>query len=296
MGRMYGVQNGQDDVTYGGTDVHNDNPGEIIARLDAGSHHGYPFCFVVQRVNSLMPGTLVSSEIFAGNTRDDAWCQTTTNVTKPVTFIQAHSAPMDITFFHRARPATCPRSGATARSCRCTARGTAAPATGYRVIWVPFNADGTAPMPTTSGSTTTFPYEVVLSAATPAAPRTAPWNVSGGEQNVAPGGRRRLAGRRRALHLVRFAGLRLPRRPDAMTQASDGGRRRWRLPPSERWRWAHRRARGGPRRWLPRGRNRAAWRAPRRPPTSPASAAAATPAASTTTATRSAPGTRGRRR
>ena len=29
MGRMYGVQNGQDDVTYGGTDVHNDNPGEI---------------------------------------------------------------------------------------------------------------------------------------------------------------------------------------------------------------------------------------------------------------------------
>ena len=190
MGRMYGVQNGQDNVTYGGADVHNDNPGEVILRLEAGSHHGYPFCFVAQRVNSIAPGTQVVSEIFPGNPRDDAWCQSTTNVARPVTFMQAHSAPMDITFFTSAAPAgACPSAGGTARSSRCTARGTATPATGYRVVWMPFAADGTSTMPTNSGSTTTFPQRGrAVPAATPPDPQDGSWNVSGGEANVRPVG------------------------------------------------------------------------------------------------------------
>jgi glucose/arabinose dehydrogenase len=43
-------------------------------------------------------------------------------------------------------------------------------------------------MPTNSGTTTTFPYEVVLAGGNASAPRDGSWNVSGGEQNVRPVG------------------------------------------------------------------------------------------------------------
>jgi glucose/arabinose dehydrogenase len=187
MGRMYGVQNGQDDVTYDGDDVHNDNPGEVIVRLEAGSHHGYPFCFVAQRISSIAPGTQVRSEIFSGNPRDDAWCQTPANAARPVTFLPAHTAPMDITFF-TGPVGVLPerwRGGAFVSLHGSWNRN---PASGYRVVWVPFNADGTAPMPTNSGNTTTFPHEVVLSGGNATTSQDGTWNVTGGEQNVRPVG------------------------------------------------------------------------------------------------------------
>jgi glucose/arabinose dehydrogenase len=62
------------------------------------------------------------------------------------------------------------------------------PASGYRVVWQPFNADGTSPMPTNSGSSTTFPSEVVLSRGSASGSTDGSWNVSGGEQNVRPVG------------------------------------------------------------------------------------------------------------
>jgi glucose/arabinose dehydrogenase len=189
MGRIYGVQNGQDNVEYDNADVHTDNPGEVIIRMEAGSHHGYPFCFAAQRITGIAPGTQVRSEIFPGNTRDDAWCQTATNVARPVTFLQAHTAPMDIIFFLPTLPAGgLPerwRNGAFVSLHGSWNRDTA---TGYRVVWVPFNADGTSTMPTNSGNTTTFPIDVVLSGGTSSGSRDGSWNVSGGEQNVRPVG------------------------------------------------------------------------------------------------------------
>ena len=189
MGGMYGVQNGQDDVTYGGSDVHNDNPGEVILRLEAGSHHGYPFCFVAQRINSIAPGTQVSSAIFAGNQRDDAWCQNTTNAARPVTFLQAHTAPMDIIFFLPGLPAgALPEKWRNGAFVSLHGSWNRMPATGFKVVWVPFNADGTSPLPTNSGSSTTFPYEVVLSGGNASASTDGMWNISGGETNVRPVG------------------------------------------------------------------------------------------------------------
>jgi glucose/arabinose dehydrogenase len=189
MGRIYGVQNGQDDVRYGGADVHTDNPGEVILRLEAGTHHGYPFCFVAQRINSIAPGTQVRSEIFTGNTRDDAWCQSTTNVAKPITFMQAHTAPMDVIFFLPTLPAGgLPEKWRNGAFVSLHGSWNREPASGYRVIWVPFNADGTSPMPTNNGSTTTFPSEVVLSGGSASGSADGSWNVSGGEQNVRPVG------------------------------------------------------------------------------------------------------------
>jgi glucose/arabinose dehydrogenase len=189
MGRMYGVQNGQDDVTYGGMDVHNDNPGEVIIRLEAGSHHGYPLCMVAQRINNIAPGTQVRSEIFPGNQRDDAWCQTATNAARPVTFVQAHSAPMDITFFLPGLPAgALPERWRNGAFVSLHGSWNRSPATGFKVVWVPFNADGTSPLPTNSGNTTTFPYEVVLSGGNASASQDGMWGVSGGESNVRPVG------------------------------------------------------------------------------------------------------------
>jgi len=186
-GRIYGVQNGQDDVTYGGVDVHNDNPGEVIVRLTAGSHHGYPFCFVAQRVANIAPGTQVHSAIFGGNTHDDAWCQDPVNAARPATFFQAHSAPMEIIFFTGPSGALPERwrGGAFVSLHGSWDRD---PPTGYRVVWMPFAADGTAPLPTNAAATTAFPYEPVLSGGNASASRDGDWNITGGEQNVRPVG------------------------------------------------------------------------------------------------------------
>jgi glucose/arabinose dehydrogenase len=187
MGRLYGVQNGQDDVTYQGTDVHNDNPGETILRLEPGAHHGYPFCFAVQRVGNIPPGTQVRSEIFPGNTHDDAWCQNPVNAAPPATFLPAHTAPMDILFF--TGPAgVLPERWRGGAFVTLHGSWNRSPPSGYNVVWVPFNADGTAPMPTNDGSTTTFPYEVVLSAGNASGPVEGQWSIPGGEQNVRPVG------------------------------------------------------------------------------------------------------------
>jgi glucose/arabinose dehydrogenase len=161
MGRIYGVQNGQDKVEYGGADVHQDNPGEVIVRLDAGTSHGYPFCFVAQSVSGVEPGMQVASAIFPNNPHDDTWCQNPANALPPVTFVQAHTAPMDIVFYTGPFGALPDKwkSGAFVSLHGSWNRTTA---TGYKVVWVPFNADGTAPLPTNSGSTTNFTFEVVF--------------------------------------------------------------------------------------------------------------------------------------
>jgi len=161
MGRIYGVQNGQDQVEYGGADVHQDNPGEVIVRLDAGTSHGYPFCFVAQSLDGVEPGMQVSSAIFPNNPHDDTWCQNSANALPPVTFVQAHTAPMDIVFYtgpFGALPDTW-KNGAFVSLHGSWNRTTA---TGYKVVWVPFNADGSAPLPTNSGGTTNFTFEVVF--------------------------------------------------------------------------------------------------------------------------------------
>src|SRR5262249_37895701 len=97
-GRMYGVVNGMDDVRYGGQDVHQDNPGEQIVALGIGKNFGYPYCFTVQKIpgSSLLPGTQVANEDYPVTGIDDTWCAA--HSTRPSTFVQAHSAPLDIVF------------------------------------------------------------------------------------------------------------------------------------------------------------------------------------------------------
>ncbi|MEI9948810.1 MAG: hypothetical protein WDO74_07455 [Pseudomonadota bacterium] len=160
-GRIYGVQNGQDDVQYQSADVHQDNPGEVVMRLEAGTSHGYPFCFVAQSVSGVQPGTQLSSSIFTNNPHDDAWCQSPANALPPVTFLQAHTAPMDIVFYTGPFGALPDKwkNGAFVSLHGSWNRTTA---TATKWVWLPFNADGSAPLPTNSGSTTTFTFDVVF--------------------------------------------------------------------------------------------------------------------------------------
>ena len=97
-GRMYAVVNGLDDVSYGGMNVHNDNPGEQVVEIAMGKSYGYPYCFTAQRV--MRRGRRSSRRARSSRT---APCTTRRGARRtrcqPSTFIQAHSAPLDITFF-----------------------------------------------------------------------------------------------------------------------------------------------------------------------------------------------------
>lgn len=168
--KIYAVVNGLDDIHYKGPDVHQDNPGEQVLEIAPGNKYGYPFCFTAQAVldgaNLVAPGTQLVNADFDGNPHDDAWCAA--NSMKPTTFVQAHSAPLDLTFFDGQPTGNLPekyRGGAFVafHGSWDRAKGTH---TGRTVVWIPFQADGTSPQPTTAKDgdklVTTFPYEIVF--------------------------------------------------------------------------------------------------------------------------------------
>ncbi|MBK7973224.1 MAG: hypothetical protein IPK07_08085 [Deltaproteobacteria bacterium] len=165
----------------------NDNPGEQLVLLEKGKRYGYPFCTTAQRLvgddGSLVPtGTQVKAEIFP-SPHDDAWCAA--NSERPVTFFQAHSAPLDITFFDGPEgklPARW-KGGAFVSFHGSWDRN---PYTGYKVVWVPFDAEGRAPMPVSTATETRFPYEVVLGGGTWKEHADGPWSWEVGKVGENP--------------------------------------------------------------------------------------------------------------
>jgi glucose/arabinose dehydrogenase len=190
-GKMYAVVNGLDGVTYKGADVHIDNPGEQVIELAAGKKYGYPFCLTAQRVFTngatgqlIAPGTQLSNAEWIWTSHDDGWCAA--NSLPPTTFVQAHSAPLDIVFFDRQPKGSLPerwRGGAFIAFHGSWNRESNQ--TGYKVVWMPFNADGTAPMPTSDSASTTFPYEIVFGGGASNQPKDGPWGWSNDAENVA---------------------------------------------------------------------------------------------------------------
>jgi glucose/arabinose dehydrogenase len=175
--KIYGVVNGLDEQRYKGADVHNDNPGEQVLEIAANKRYGYPFCFTAQRVvdngNVVPVGTQLINTSYASNPHDDAWCAQ--NSDKPTTFVQAHSAPLDLAFFDEQAQGALPEKYRGGAFIALHGSWNRSPPTGYRVVWQPFNADGTAPQPTSTAATTTFPYEVIFGGGT----------VSGGHEDKA---------------------------------------------------------------------------------------------------------------
>ena len=193
-GRMLGVLSGIDDLRYAGADIHADNPGEELVSLELGKAYGYPFCFAAARVvaggrvvppGSRLHAAWASQNPLASTTespKDDAWCA---RVERPLTFMQAHSSPLGITFFdgpEGALPARF-RGGAFIALHGSWDRN---PSTGYKVIWVPFDPNGSAPMPTSSAQSTAYPYEVIFGGGAAGEARDGAWSWAKGELGESP--------------------------------------------------------------------------------------------------------------
>jgi glucose/arabinose dehydrogenase len=155
QGRVWGVENGSDNLsrTDLGGDIHTDNPGEEMNLFaEPGSFYGYPYCWTEYSLPSAVGmgrGTQwADPSTMNDGTHNDAWCRNTANVVRPVLVMQAHSAPLDIKFYAGgAFPSDMTGSAIV------TFHGSwnRSPATGYKVVRIPFGPDG---MP--SGDPTPF--------------------------------------------------------------------------------------------------------------------------------------------
>lgn len=98
--RMWGVENGRDDLSADGSDIHNDNPGEEVNLIDGtgASYYGYPSCFSeFQRTGGSGPGTQwADTTLEPGDRKTDAWCRDTAQVHPPAFALPAHWAPLGI--------------------------------------------------------------------------------------------------------------------------------------------------------------------------------------------------------
>jgi glucose/arabinose dehydrogenase len=100
QGRIWGVENGRDNLNVGG-DIHYDNPGEEVNLFDPsrpGRNYGYPFCWSegiwtgamakgtgTQHLDPDQPGAFT-----------EARCQDASVIVPPALAMRAHLAPLDI--------------------------------------------------------------------------------------------------------------------------------------------------------------------------------------------------------
>jgi glucose/arabinose dehydrogenase len=145
-GRLWGVENGRDQLSRDdlGEDIHNDNPAEELNLFaEAGRFYGYPYCWTE---GSLPEGVGHGSgtqwadpQFMDDSVHTDAWCSDETNVVRPLLTMQAHSAPLDLLFYSGASfPAD------VVGNAFVTFHGSwnRSPATGYKVVMIPFGSDG----------------------------------------------------------------------------------------------------------------------------------------------------------
>jgi glucose/arabinose dehydrogenase len=189
-GRIYGVINGVDDLRYAGEDIHADNPGEAFVRLEQGQAYGWPFCFMAQRIVRdgvvVPPGTQLKvdamnntfPQVLVEGNKDDAWCAA--HATRPMSLLEAHSAPLDVIVNDGPAKEGLPerwRGGAFVSLHGSWDRN---PSTGYKVVWIPLDEAGVAPMPTSTPTSTRFPYEVVFGGGSAGQPKDGFWSWSNG--------------------------------------------------------------------------------------------------------------------
>lgn len=144
QGRVWGVENGRDNLQRQdlGTDIHQNNPGEelnLFLEQNAGRFYGYPYCWSEFNLPNTGDGPGTQWADPNNTTHDDAWCKNTTNVLPPVLVMQGHSAPLDVKFYSGNAFPTDVVGDAFITFHGSWNRTTA---TGYKVVRVPFGADG----------------------------------------------------------------------------------------------------------------------------------------------------------
>jgi len=150
---LWGVENSADKLVRAdlGGDIHNENPAEELNRFVEGEaqkkSYGYPYCWTEFKLDPKVGkgrGTVWAWPTTMA-TYSDAWCRANTQA--PVMALQAHSAPLGMTFFkHKEWPENC--KGSLPKSYD----GNAFVAyhgswnrdipTGYKVVRIPMNEKG----------------------------------------------------------------------------------------------------------------------------------------------------------
>jgi glucose/arabinose dehydrogenase len=196
-GELWGVVNGIDDLYYDGQDVHLNNPGEMVVKLEQGAGYGFPFCFAALdlknsggerlAVGSQRKVELGPSESF-DNPHDDSWCSENARV--PESLLDPHSAPLDIVYVEQPGSALLEHY---ARGAFVSIHGSwnTEPSTGHKVVWLPWNESGRPELPTVDEAGVRYPYEVVFGGGQAGAPKDGIWGwqaADGGEDVVRPVG------------------------------------------------------------------------------------------------------------
>jgi len=164
-GTLWGVENGADKLKRAdlGGDIHNDNPAEELNKFDGplGSFYGYPYCWTEYKLPHNIGkgrGTVWAWPKIESDKNTDEWCRN--NSRPPALAMQAHSAPLGITFYqhkdNNAIPGKC--KGAFPKGLD----GDAFVAfhgswnrdvpTGYKVVHIPFDQPGGNPLNTGNNS------------------------------------------------------------------------------------------------------------------------------------------------
>jgi glucose/arabinose dehydrogenase len=101
QGRMWGVENGRDNLSVAGSDIHYDNPAEEVNLFDTsrpGRNYGYPFCWsegLWTAATAKGPGTQHLDPDQPGAFTEGR-CQDQNLVVPPAFALPAHLAPLDI--------------------------------------------------------------------------------------------------------------------------------------------------------------------------------------------------------
>ena len=101
---LWGVENGADNLRRSdlGNDIYNDNPAERLHRFpesSAGSHYGYPYCWTEFRLPENVAQGRGSQWAWPSNSFDFSDEQCRNLYRTPDLAMQAHSAPLGITFY-----------------------------------------------------------------------------------------------------------------------------------------------------------------------------------------------------
>jgi glucose/arabinose dehydrogenase len=150
-GTLWGAGNSADQLvrTDLGSVIYNDNPAEEVHRFaTVGQNYGYPYCwreYILPTNTSRGRGTAWS---WPGSSVSDADCRN--NYEKPVLAMQAHSAPLGLTFYNykEERPSKCnevipfPKSMHGYIFIAFHGSWNRQIPTGYKVVYIPTSSDG----------------------------------------------------------------------------------------------------------------------------------------------------------
>jgi glucose/arabinose dehydrogenase len=174
-GILWGVENSADQLSrsdLGGRDLTENNPAEELNRFPvddatAGSHYGYPYCWTAYRLPDDATASIPDSSQSQTSGRGTVWawpsflsdgvvtddmCRSTEAYVPPAVAMQAHSAPLGITFYQWTDPETRPDHCANVIAFPVAMDGFAFIAfhgswnrdipTGYKVVYVPMDENG----------------------------------------------------------------------------------------------------------------------------------------------------------